>query len=47
MTYLITEKRGYNIQRIISARMIQVVHFRAGWELIGFLSNINAEAQNN
>lgn len=41
-----SEQQCYNF-RISKGRIDMFVHFCTGWQLIGFLSNINAEAQNN
>jgi len=48
MGNLITsERKTYFIKTKISPTCIQSIVFLTGWQMICFLSNINAEAQKN
>ncbi|APZ82933.1 hypothetical protein [Flavobacterium phage FL-1] len=40
-----SEQKTYSITRQLSPTMIQAIVFRSGWQMICYLSNINAEAQ--
>lgn len=41
------ERKCYNLKVVNTRKQVIWVHFCAGWTMICFLSNINAEAQKN